>query len=91
MLRCLLTLALTSGMQLAAGNKAAHAQVQVGGQPDAVRIEARDATLREVLDALQANFNLRYRSDDVLDTRITGTFSGPLRRVAAHILDGQIL
>jgi hypothetical protein len=88
LLRRLLALALVSGVPLAAASKAAHAQVQVGGQPEAVHIEARDATLREVLDALQANFDLRYRSNDVLDTRITGTFNGPLRRVAARILDG---
>lgn len=88
LLRRLLGTALTSGVLLAAGGNAALSQVQVGGQADAVHIEARDATLREVLDALQANFNLGYRSNDVLDTRMTGTFDGPLRRVAARILDG---
>jgi hypothetical protein len=77
-----------SGALLAAAGRAAHAQVQVGGQFEAVHIEARDATLREVLDALQANFNLRYRSTDALDTRMTGTFNGPLRRVTARILEG---
>jgi hypothetical protein len=35
-----------------------------------------------VLDALRTNFNLRYRSDDTLDTRMTGTFGGSLPRVA---------
>ena len=83
-----IALGLASCLLLVAESKAAHAQVQVGGQPEAVHVEARDATLREVLDALQANFNLRYRSNDVLDTRLTGTFNGPLRRVAARILDG---
>jgi hypothetical protein len=73
---------------LAASLDVAHAQVRVDGQPDAVHIEARDVPLREVFDALQAKFNLRYRSNDVLDTRMTGTFNGPLRRVAARILDG---
>jgi hypothetical protein len=83
-----IALGLASCLLLVAKGKAAHAQVQVGGQPEAVHVEARDATLREVLDALQAKFNLRYRSSDVLDTRLTGTFNGPLRRVAARILDG---
>jgi hypothetical protein len=83
-----IALGLASCLLLVAEGKAAHAQVQVDGQPEAVHVEARDATLREVLDALQANFNLRYRSNDVLDTRLTGTFNGPLRRVAARILDG---
>jgi len=73
---------------LAAGGGAAYAQVQVSGRTDAVRIETADATLREVLDALRTNFNLRYRSDEALDTRMTGTFGGSLPRVAARVLDG---
>src|SRR5438128_8123450 len=73
---------------LAAAGGTASAQVQVSGQTDAVRIEATDATLREVLDALRANFNLRYRSDEALDTRVTGAFGGALPRVAARVLDG---
>jgi hypothetical protein len=88
LLRRLPKLMLASGALLAAAGGAACAQVQVGGQPEAVHVEARDATLREVLDALQANFNLRYRSNDALDTRMTGTFNGPLPRVTARILDG---
>jgi uncharacterized protein (DUF2342 family) len=84
----LIRLTFLSAALLAAEGEAAHSQVQVGGRPEAVRIEVRDATLREVLDALRANFNLRYRSNDVLDTRMTGTFNGPLPRVAARILGG---
>ena len=86
-LRRLLVLALTLGSLLAGAN-AAHAQVRVEGQPDAVHIDARDVPLREVLDALQAKFNLRYRTSDVLDTRMTGTFNGSLRRVAVRVLEG---
>jgi hypothetical protein len=86
--RRLLWLAFASAVLLAAGGQTARAQVQVGGQPEAVRVEASDATLREVLDALRANFNLRYRSNDVLDARLTGTFGGSLPRVAARVLDG---
>ena len=88
LLRRLLALALTSGVLLAGESRAAHSQVQVNGQPEAVHIEARDVPLQQVLDALQAKFNLRYRANDTLETRKTGTFSGPLQRVAARILDG---
>lgn len=87
-MRRLIGLALVSTALLAAGNGAACAQVQVSGRTDAVRIEAADATLREVLDALSASFNLNYRSDDALDNRMTGTFGGPLPRVTARVLDG---
>lgn len=87
-MRRLARLAHASAALLATGSGAAYAQVQVSGQTDSVRIEATDATLREVLDALRTNFNLRYRSDDTLDTRMTGTFGGSLPRVAARVLDG---
>jgi hypothetical protein len=86
--RRLVWLAFVSGALLAGGGEAARAQVQVGGHGEAVRVEASDATLREVLDALRANFSLHYRSNDALDTRLTGTFGGPLPRVAARVLDG---
>jgi hypothetical protein len=88
LLRRFLALVLTSGALAAGGSNAAHSQVQVDGQPQAVHIEAIDVPLREVFDALQARFNLRYRTSDGLDTRMTGTFNGPLRRVAARMLDG---
>ena len=88
LMRRLITLALVSAALLVAEGGAAYAQVQVSGQAEAVRIEVTDATLREVLEALRANFNLRYRSDDTLDTRLTGTFGGPLPRVAARVLGG---
>jgi hypothetical protein len=88
LMRRLINLVLILVALLAAGGGAAYAQVQVSGRTDAVRIEATDATLREVLDALRASFNLRYRSDDALDTRMTGTFGGSLPRVAARVLDG---
>jgi hypothetical protein len=70
------------------GGAGALAQVRVEGRPDAVHIDARDASLHEVLEALQTRFNLRYHADDALDSRMTGTFNGPLPRVTARILDG---
>ncbi len=88
LLRRLLALALTSGTLAAGGGNAARSQVRVDGQLEAAHIEALDVPLREVFDALQAKFNLRYRTNDMLDTRVTGTFNGPLRRVAARILAG---
>jgi hypothetical protein len=85
--RWLVAVAIGSGASTA-GGAAANAQVLVEGQPDAVHIEVRDTPLRQVLEALGAKYNLRYRSGDALDTPVTGTFDGPLPRVAARILDG---
>jgi hypothetical protein len=79
--------AIASAMLLAGGSVAL-AQVSVDGRPEAVHVEARDVPLQEVLAALGDKFNLRYRSDDALETRKTGVFDGPLPRVAARILDG---
>jgi hypothetical protein len=73
---------------LAGSANQAFGEVLVEGQPEAVHIDARDVPLREVLDALRAKFNFQYRSNDALDTRMTGTFNGPLPRVTARILDG---
>jgi hypothetical protein len=70
------------------GASAAHSDVLIHGASDAIHLEVDHASLREVLDAMQAKFNLRYRTADALDRPITGTFDGPLRRVAARILDG---
>ena len=88
LLRRLLVIAVTSAALLAGRGNAAQAQVSVDGRPEAVHIEARDATLREVFDALQTKFGLSYRTDDALETRKTGIFDGPLQRVTARMLDG---
>lgn len=66
----------------------AHAEVIVEGEPDAVHLEVHQSSLRQVLDAMQARFGLRYKTADALERPITGTFDGPLRRVAARLLDG---
>ena len=67
---------------------AARAQIKVDGPADAVRIEIVDAPLRDVLDALQARFGLRYRSNDALDTARTAKLHAPLSRVIARLLEG---
>jgi hypothetical protein len=66
----------------------AGAQVWVGGRPDAVRVEANNVSLEEVLTSLQTKFNLRYRASGALDRSITGNYDGSLRYVAARLLEG---
>jgi hypothetical protein len=84
----LLVFAFVSAASLAGPGSAARAQISVDGKPEAVHIQARDVTLREVFDALQRKFGLRFRTDDALEKRKTGIFDGPLPRVTAHMLDG---
>jgi hypothetical protein len=65
---------------------ATHAETRVEGQVDSIRLEAHDATVREVLAALSASYHLRFRSSTPLDRSATGSFNGPLLRVIATVL-----
>lgn len=50
-------------------------------------LEARDATVDEILAALGERFALHYRGTTG-SRGLTATFEGPLRRVVARALDG---
>jgi hypothetical protein len=62
--------------------------MQVRGSPEAVRIEARDTPVEEILAALSRAFGMHYQLLANLDKRVSGTFVGPLPRVLTRILDG---
>lgn len=64
------------------------AEARVEGQPDAVRIEASESSVDEVLSALGTAFNLRYRASTTLDRPISGVYQGTLQRVLARVLEG---
>ena len=68
--------------------RAARAEVLVSGDAIDVTVEVQDATVEDVMVALQARFGLRYRSTAPLARRISGTHQGPLSRVVARVLDG---
>ncbi|QPF93714.1 hypothetical protein [Bradyrhizobium commune] len=82
-------LLVTASAVLLAFGRAASAEVKIEGRPEAVHLEVHDASLHDVLAALQERFNLRYRTIDALDTPTTGVFDGPLRRVVARLLSGH--
>ncbi len=63
------------------------AELSVAGAPAAIRLEANGASLEEILLALQASFNLRYRTLAALDGPVSGSYRGPLARVAAQLLE----
>lgn len=71
----------TSGMHACCGD------FLIEGEANAVHLEARGVPLRELLDAMRAKFNLRYRTDGALDSPVTGVFDGEVRRVAARLLE----
>ena len=64
------------------------AEMQVRGSREAVRIEARDTPVEEILAALGRAFGMHYQLLAVVDKRVSGTYVGPLPRVLARILDG---
>lgn len=83
----LLTLTVSSGMLLASNMQAFCGELLIEGEANAVHVEARGVPLRQLLDAMQAKFNSRYRTDGALDSPVTGVFDGQVRRVAARLLE----
>jgi len=77
-----------AGVLLAAlHSNCALAEVSVKGEVRDVRVEAREATVAEILAALGERFALRYRGAPGTGG-ITGTFEGPLRQIVARVLAG---
>lgn len=62
--------------------------VRVRGDAAAIRLDARHTTIADVLSALNTSFDMSYSSWIVLDEEIDGPYTGSLRRVIAHVLDG---
>jgi hypothetical protein len=51
-------------------------------------IEAHDATIQQILDALGQSRTIRFQTSEALSRHVTGTYSGTLPRVLSRILDG---
>jgi hypothetical protein len=68
----------------------AHAEIHVGGEPAALRVEAQNATLQEVLTALRSSFGLKIQASTSTDLNrsVSGTYNGSLREVITRLLDG---
>lgn len=64
----------------------ARAEVQVQRDGETVRIELRQASIAQALDALGAAVKLRYRSTVALDKVVSATYAGPLNEVLRRLL-----
>jgi hypothetical protein len=51
-------------------------------------IEAHDATVQQILDALGPSRPIRFAASDALSRHVTGTYIGTLPRVLSRILEG---
>jgi hypothetical protein len=62
--------------------------LRVQGPADNVRVEARGATVTEILAALGERYAMHYRGAPA-NRSVTATFEGPLRRVLTRLLEGN--
>jgi hypothetical protein len=76
------------GMALAIAPTWVRAETKVHGTPQAVVVEAQNATVEEILVALTNTFKVEFRSAANLDKRITGTYQGTLQQAVSHVLKG---
>src|SRR3977135_2550337 len=56
--------------------------------PGTLVVEARDATVEQVLEALSESRNFEFHTSRALTRVLSGTYTGPLPRVLARALDG---
>src|SRR4051812_16667000 len=67
----------------------AQAEVRVEGSAESIMLEAENASVREALEALSAEFDLLVHPSAGLDRRISGTYRGSLRQVLSALLAGR--
>ena len=79
---------IASVIALLAASLPLHAQVHVGGDLTAVRLVATKASVSEVLQALQAAFNVHHSALVSLDDIVTGNYQGPMDQVLSRVLTG---
>src|SRR5215831_14089292 len=66
----------------------ASAEVHVEGNTMAVRVTTGQDAIDDVLSALAAVFNIRYRAAIPLDAAASKTYSGSFGQVISRLLDG---
>ena len=66
-----------------------HADVRLNGDVTAVRVEATNSNVAEVLASLESAFHLRVNTSVILDGSVGGTFTGSLTEVVSRLLEGH--
>ena len=64
----------------------AHADVVVGGTPEAIEVVASRSTVGEVLQKLSDSYALELHGAEGLNEPLTGTFKGDLRSIVEQVL-----
>jgi hypothetical protein len=65
------------------------AEVHISGSKDAMVLEAKNASLREIADAFGSAFKTKIKLSLQTDRTITGTYSGSVRAVLQRLLEGN--
>jgi hypothetical protein len=63
-------------------------EVHIEGGPAAVRVTTNHDSITDVLSAFAATFNVKYRTEIVLNAVAGAAYSGSLREVISSLLDG---
>ena len=66
----------------------AAAEVRLGGTVDHLVLTAKDATMAEIVSAMQSDLDCKIALRGSTDRRFTGTYSGSLRQVLTRLLGG---
>jgi hypothetical protein len=64
----------------------ARAEVHISGSRDAVTVQAKNASLEDIIVAVNSTLNVKISVAPAINIPITGTYSGTLRRVFARML-----
>ncbi len=64
----------------------ARAEIQITGESDAIKVEAKEASVEELLTALRKAYGLQYWSSANLNQSVSGTFAGSLEQVVSRAL-----
>jgi hypothetical protein len=65
------------------------AEVHLSGRPDRFVLQAHDATMPEILDAVRSAFALDVTLNGASARKFTGTYSGSVRQVLSRLLRGE--
>jgi hypothetical protein len=79
--------ALLSAVLALAMAPASRAEPRIEGPADAIRMQVRDASVQEAIEALGTRYHVRLHAQTPLERRISGDFAGPLPRVLSRLLD----
>lgn len=77
-----------TGLMMCALATIARAEVQVEGNPAAVHVTTNQEAISDVLSAIGANFNVRYRTAIPLDAVADTSYAGSVGQVISRLLDG---